>query len=82
MSQSHWEAQSNEQSNGMDRGRAGCRGEEAMSMNYMSGAMTHQQGRRGKWEQKKDALTMGSRWFSHLPWICHCDLSSALGTKE
>lgn len=79
MSQSHREAQSDEQSNGMDRGRGRDRGAEAMSMNYMSGAVPHQQGKRGKWEQKED--TMGSGWFS-LPWIYHCDLSSVLGSRE
>ena len=71
MSQSHWEAQSDEQRNGMDRGRGGDRGAEAMSMNYMSGTVPHQQGKRGEWEQKE---TSGLAF--------HCDLSSVLGSKE
>ena len=71
MSQSHWEAQSDEQRNGMDRGRGGDRVAEAMSMNYMSGTVPHQQGKRGEWEQKE---TSGLAF--------HCDLSSVLGSKE
>lgn len=80
MSQSHWEAQSNEQCNGMDRGRGW--GEEAMSTNYRSGAVSspaRKQGQEGT--GRNHPYSEKPVWFS-LPWICHCDLSSVLGSKE